>query len=163
MWEREYALSAPPIDTVVARHEWARHLGERAALGALRLCFQDWIADAGLVSVTTTVLQEVPFAPATQAFHSLVRLAYGIEAGHAGEIAAGLASLISSHLPIDVSPEENRTARRADAGFDHVAQALSGTAFQGTSITSRLRAVSTDVRFGRALLTPQPKWRYWTI
>ncbi|NPT44168.1 DUF4243 domain-containing protein [Paraburkholderia sp. 1N] len=154
MWEREYALSAPPIDAVIARHEWARHLGERAAFGALRLCFQDWIADAGPDPVITTVLQEVPFAPATQAFHSLIRLAYGIEAGHAGEIAAGLASLISSHLPIDVSPEENRTARRADAGFDHVAQALSGTAFEGTSITSRLRAVGADPRFGNAVLAP---------
>ena len=154
MWEREYALSAPPIDAVIARHAWARHLGERAAFGALRLCFQDWIADAGPVPVITTVLQEVPFAPATQAFHSLIRLAYGIEAGHAGEVASGLASLISSHLPIDVSLEENRTAESADAGFDHIAQALSGTAFEGTSITSRLRAVGTDPRFGRAVLAP---------
>ena len=116
-----------------------------------------------LVSVITTVLQDVPFAPTTQAFHSLIRLAYGVEAAHPGKIASGLASSISSHLPIDLSLERNRTADGIDAGFDQVAQALSGTAFQGTSITSRLRAVSTDVRFGRALLTPQPKWRYWTI
>ncbi|MFM0213589.1 questin oxidase family protein [Paraburkholderia sediminicola] len=154
MWQREYALSAPPIDAVIPRHEWARHLGERAAFGALRLCFHDWIADAGPVPVITTVLQEVPFAPATQAFHSLIRLAYGIEAGHTGEIAAGLASLISSHLPMDVSLEENRTAESVDAGFDQVTQALSGAVFQGTSITSRLRAVATDVRFGRAVPVP---------
>lgn len=154
MWQREYALSAPPIDAVIARHEWARHLGERAAFGALRLYFHDWIADAGPVPVITTVLQEVPFAPATQAFHSLIRLAYGIEAGHTGEIAAGLASLISSHLPMDVSLEENRTAESVDAGFGKVTQALSGAVFEGTSITSRLLAVATDVRFGRAVLVP---------
>jgi hypothetical protein len=154
MWEREYALSAPPVGAIIPRHEWARHVGERAAFGALRLCFQDWIADAGPVSVITAVLQEVAFAPATQAFHALIRLAYGIEARHAGEIAAGLASLISSHLPIDVSLDKNPHAQNVDAGFDHVADALRGVALPGNSITSRLSAVATDVRFGKAVLAP---------
>src|SRR5471032_2678946 len=46
MWEREYALSAPPIDAIISPHEWAGYLGEMDAFGALRLCFQDWIAHA---------------------------------------------------------------------------------------------------------------------
>ncbi|MGA7812697.1 questin oxidase family protein [Caballeronia sp.] len=153
-WEREYAMSAPPVDAIISRYDWAHHLGKRAAFGALRFCFQDWIADAGPVPVITAVLQEVPFAPATQAFHALIRLAYGIEAGHVGEIAAGLASLISSHLPIDVRLDQNRVAESANAGFDHVAHALSDVAFPGNSITSRLVAVATDVRFGMAVLAP---------
>jgi hypothetical protein len=115
MWERDYALRAPPVDATISRHGWARHLGERPAFGALRLCFLDWIADAGPVPVVTAVLQEVPFSPATQAFHSLIRLAYGIETGHSGEIASGLASLISSHLPIEVRLDENRRAESVDA------------------------------------------------
>jgi Questin oxidase-like len=154
MWERKYALSAPPIDVIIPRHEWAGYLGERAAFGALRLCFQHWIADAGPFPVITAVLQEVPFAPATEAFHALIRLAYGIEAAHMGEIASGLASLIASHLPIDVSLDENRTADSVDAGLDHIAMALSGLVFPRSSITSRLQAVTTDVRFGRAILAP---------
>jgi hypothetical protein len=154
MWEREYALSAPPVDGGISRHGWAGHLGERPAFGALRLCFLDWIADAGAVPVITAVLQEVPFAPATQAFHALIRLAYGIEARHSGEIASGLASLISSHLPIDVRLDENRRAESVEAGFDHVAQALNGMAFPGNSITARLRAVANDERFGTAVLAP---------
>lgn len=154
MWAREYALNAPPVDAIISRHEWAGHLGERAAFGALCRCFQDWIADTGPIPVITAVLQEVSFAPATQAFHSLIRLAYGIQAGHAGEIAAGLASLISSHLPIDVRLDENRTAESIDAGFDHVSQALRGAALPRNSITSRLRAVATDGRFRRAVLGP---------
>jgi hypothetical protein len=153
-WEREYALSAPPVEAVISRHEWARHLGDRAAFGALRLCFQDWIADAGPLTVITAVLQGAPFAPATQAFHGLIRLAYGIEAGHAGEIASGLASLISSHLPIDVSLDEARKAQSVEAAFDQVAEALSGVALPRDSITSRLRAVATDERFGKAVLAP---------
>jgi hypothetical protein len=154
MWEREYALSAPPVDATISRNDWKRHVGEREAFGALRLCFLDWIVDAGPVPVITAVLQAVPFAPATQAFHSLIRLAYGVEAGHAGEIAAGLASLISSHLPIDVSLDKNPRAESVDAGFDHAARALSGTVFAGSSITARLRVVASDVRFGTAVLAP---------
>jgi hypothetical protein len=154
MWEFEYALSAPPVDAVIARYDWVRHLGDRPAFGALRLCFLDWIADAGPASVITTVLQEIPFAPATQAFHSLIRLAYGIEAGHDGEIASGLASLISSHLPIEVRLDDNHRAESVATGFDHVAQAVSGAAFPGNSITARLRAVTGDARFANALLAP---------
>ncbi len=154
MWEREYALSAPPVDTIISRHEWTGHLGERAAFGALRLCFRDWIADAGAVAAITAVLQEVPFAPVTGAFHALIRLAYGIQAEHAGEIASGLASLISSHLPIQVSVDETRTAQSAGAGFDHVVDALSGLALPHGSIVARVHAVVTDVRFGKAILAP---------
>ena len=154
MWECEYALSAPPVDTIVSRHEWLRQLGNTAAFGALRLCFLDWIAEAGSVPVITAVLEEVPFAPATQAFHALIRLAYGIEAAHPGEIASGLAALISSHLPIDARFDEARTAENVQAGFDNVVRAIDDSVVQGNSITSRLRAVAGDVRFRQAVLAP---------
>jgi hypothetical protein len=153
-WEREYALSAPPVDKIIPRHEWTRHLGMRNAFGALRLCFLDWITDAGPLPVITSVLQSVPFAPATQAFHSLIRLAYGIEAGHDGEIAAGLASMISSDLPIDVKPHKNHQVDSIEAGFDTVARAMHGVMLPRDSITARLRAVATNERFAEALLAP---------
>jgi len=154
MWEREYALSAAPVDTIVSRHEWSRQLGNAAAFGALRLCFLDWIAEAGAVPVIAAVLEEVPFAPATQAFHALIRLAYGIEAAHPGEIASGLAALISSHLPIDACFDGSRTAENVDAGFDSVVRAIDDSVVQGDSITSRLRAVACDVRFRQVVLAP---------
>lgn len=154
MWEREYALSAVPVDTLISRRDWSRNLGNTAAFGALRLCFLDWIAQAGPIPVVTEVLQQTPFAPATQAFHAIIRLAYGIEAAHSGEIASGLASLISSHLPLDVAMDETHVADSVDAGFAHVAQAMSGVVVQGSSITSRLRAVTTDAKFAGAVLAP---------
>jgi hypothetical protein len=70
-WEREYALLAPPVDTTVSRSEWKAHLGERAAFGALRLCFCDWIRDVGAVrkrdftllhTVTATHAARIVFA-----------------------------------------------------------------------------------------------------
>jgi hypothetical protein len=154
MWEREFALSAPPIDATITRYEWARHVGNGDAFGALRLCFLSWIADIGHVPVITAVLQEIPFAPAALAFHALIRLAYGMEAKHAGEIASGLAALVSSHLSIDVQVDESRTAESAYAGISKVVQAMSGVAFQGNSITSRLRAVAADERFAMAIQAP---------
>ncbi len=104
-WEREVALIAPPVDTTITRRDWTEHLGDLAAFGALRQCFQDWVMDAGPVPVIEAVLQAGRFAPASNAFHALIRLAYGIEAGHAGEIASGLASFVASYLPIDVTLE----------------------------------------------------------
>lgn len=154
MWEREYALSAPPVGATISRYEWARHVGNGAAFGALRLCFLSWIDDIGHVPVITAVLKEVSFAPATLAFHALIRLAYGIEAKHAGEIASGLAALVSSHLPIDVHINESQIAESADAGFSNVVRAMSGMVFQGNSITSRLRSVAADVRFAMAIQAP---------
>ena len=154
MWEREYALSAPPVDTIIVRREWSSHLGNTAAFGALRLCFLDWMADDNPDTVITAVLNDVPFAPATGAFHALIRLAYGIEAAHRGEIASGLAALISSHLPIDVDFAENPAAASADAAFVRVARAMGDDVVQGNSITARLRAVAGDDRFRRAILAP---------
>lgn len=153
-WEREYALSAPPVEMVIAREEWSRQLGNAAAFGALRRFFLDWITEVGSVPVIVAVLNEVPFAPATQAFHALIRLAYGIEAAHSGEIASGLAALVSSHLPVDVQFDETRAAGSVEAGFEHVVDAMGGAAVEGSSITSRLRAVANDARFRQAVLAP---------
>ncbi|WP_321786310.1 questin oxidase family protein [Paraburkholderia sp. J94] len=154
MWALKYALNAPPVVTRISRREWQTHVGERAAFGALRLCFLDWIADAGAAAVIKTVFSEVAFAPATQAFHAIIRLAYGVEAGHAGEIAAGLASLISSHLPIEIRPDERRREAEAVESFDHIAKAFGGVAFTQDSITARIRAVAADPRFDIAVLAP---------
>ncbi|UVS95518.1 questin oxidase family protein [Burkholderia glumae] len=153
-WEREVALIAPPVDTTITRRDWTEHLGDLAAFGALRQCFQDWVMDAGPVPVIEAVLQAGRFAPASNAFHALIRLAYGIEAGHAGEIASGLASFVASYLPIDVTLENHRRADSIEAAFDHVTQALRGTMLPQDFITSRLRAVAGDVRFGKAMLAP---------
>jgi hypothetical protein len=154
MWERKYALPAPRIEVTIERREWSRQLGNPAAFGALRACFLDWIADEGAIPVITEVLRAVPFAPATGAFHAVIRLAYGIEAAHAGEIAAGLAALVSSHLPITVHVDESRRAESVDVAFHEVAQAMADDAVQANSITARIRAVANDARFQRAVLAP---------
>jgi hypothetical protein len=155
MWERKYALPAPRIEVTIERREWSRQLGNPAAFGALRACFLDWIADDGAFPVITEVLRAVPFAPATGAFHAVIRLAYGIEAAHTGEIAAGLAALVSSHLPVTVNVDGSRRAASVDVAFYEAARALADDdAIQANSITARIRAVANDARFQRAVLAP---------
>jgi hypothetical protein len=156
MWEREYALQAPAVETVISRSEWPHYLGQPAAFGALRVAFLDWISDEGPLPVIVSVLEQVPFAPATGAFHALIRLAYAVEAAHHGEMASGLAALISSHLPVAVPFRGNGAAETVDAAFIQVARAVSGDIVAGGSITSRLRAVANDERFRRAIPAPPP-------
>jgi hypothetical protein len=153
-WTHEYALSAPPVERVIARRDWARHLGDAAAFGALRGVFLDWIAEDGAPPVLAAVLRDAPFAPASGAFHALIRLAYGLEAGHAGEIAAGLAALVAGHLPLDHSLDGLPRADSARAAFERAAQAMGGAGVQGEMITTRLRKVGDDARFKAALLAP---------
>ncbi|HTI16613.1 MAG TPA: questin oxidase family protein [Trinickia sp.] len=154
MWEREYALPAPGGSPIIGRSEWSRHLGDTAAFAALRLCFLDWIAEDGAITVINGVLNEVPFAPASGAFHALIRIAYGIEAEHRGEIASGLAALVSSHLPIAVNINGSRCAESVDAAFSGAARVMGNDVVGGHSIAARLRAVADDVRFRQAIPAP---------
>jgi hypothetical protein len=156
MWKREYAVSASPVDTTISRHAWLNHVGDGKAFGVLRACFLEWIVDDGYVSVVSTVLEGIPFAPATLAFHALIRLAYGIEAEHAGEIASGLAALVSSHFPIKVDVDVARRAQSVRSGFTEAVSTMKGGVFQGNSITARLRAVAMDPRFAIAVRAPPP-------
>lgn len=154
MWAREYALNAVPVGTIVRRHAWWQYLGNQGAFGALRLCFLNWITDVGALPVITTVLEEAPFAPATLAFHALIRLAYGMEAKHHGEIATALAAYVSSHLPVELELDASAPAESAEAGFERVIQAMRDVVVPGQSITARLGVVAGDARFRAAVLAP---------
>lgn len=154
MWERKYALPAPKIEAAIGRRKWSGQLGNGAAFGALRACFLEWIDDEGSLAVIADVLKGVPFAPATGAFHALIRTAYGIEAAHHGEIAAGLAALVSSHLPVSVDFDGNDAAESVDAAFARANRAMNDDVVPGNSITARLRFVASDARFTQAVLAP---------
>jgi len=146
-WEHQYAILEAPSDTEIARNTWSAHLGQREQFQALRRCFEAWLAEAGTAAVVAAILTEIPAAPATIAFHAWIRLAYGIESAHRGEIAAGLAALVVGHLPIAVSMEGRSCAASVEAGLAHLSQRCGGLRFEGNSITARLRAVAQEPRF----------------
>jgi len=153
-WEREYALLLPQHAEPVARAAWPAQQGRREAFDAVKLCFEGWLAEADAAQVLAAVLQQIPAAPGSGAFHAWIRLSYGLEAAHAGEIAAGLAALVVGNLAIPVALIEPVAASSVDAALARLAQVFCGTAFAGNSITGRLRAVAADSRFAAALTAP---------
>jgi hypothetical protein len=151
MWEEKYALPAAKIGAPVARDEWQLALGQAERFEALQQCLLAWIEQDGVQAVLTEVLSKIPFAPGTSAFHALIRLAYGLEAQHHREIAAGLACLISRNLPIAVDFATRPMLESARQGLDRLSQAMAGGDFSGGSIVTSLRAVAADPRFIPAL------------
>ncbi|MEO6921077.1 MAG: questin oxidase family protein [Collimonas sp.] len=153
-WERRFAvLEAPPVMRI-ERGSWPAHIGQPEAFAALRLCFQDWIMVEGTDAVLAQVLSRLPFAPASGAFHAVIRLSYGLEAMHDGEIAAGLAALVSGNLPVAIDTDEHAAAASASAGLAALSAILHGTVFQGDWITARMRAVTMNPMFRSALPAP---------
>ncbi len=145
-WEQHFALPADSDVTPVARENWQTELGGDNFSG-LQNCFIDWINQAGTEPVLQAVLQAIPFAPSSGAFHALIRLAYGLSVAHVPEIAAGLAYLVVANLAIPALPENTTSVARPDMALAILSQAMAGSQYPGPSIVGRLRAVAADARF----------------
>ncbi|MES3022649.1 MAG: questin oxidase family protein [Pseudomonadota bacterium] len=143
-WKHRYALAAPPLGRTIEAGNWRVCVGDASAFGACRAYFAGAIGNAGADAVLIDVLSELPFAPASQAFHAVIRLAYGLDAQHSGEIAAGLAALVCTNLPIETSDAEIAPAASVREGLASLAHAFGGVSFEGPSITARLRAATCD-------------------
>lgn len=155
-WENQFALPALPVSIPVSRQTWHLQLGRVDQFEALQVCLQQWIAEAGVQPVLLEVLQKIPFAPATGAFHALIRLAYGLEARHTGEIAAGLAFLITRNLDIDLNLKQRAVAPNASEALVRLSKAMAGKVYVGVSIVSKLRAVVADSHFDSVLQAVPP-------
>lgn len=155
-WEHEFALPAAPIGTPVPRTAWPQQVGRLAQFEAVQNCLQQWISQVGAQTVMLEVLQKIGFAPASGAFHALIRLAYGLEAQHTGEIAAGLAFLITRNLDIAMSLDQRQMCTTASAALAHLSKAMNGSVYAGDSIVSKLRMVVADPRFDSALPAVAP-------
>ena len=154
-WERRYAIvAAPGVLDLAHTGDWRDLRGQGAAFAVCRALFVSRIGEFGSRAVLTDVLAQAPFAPASGAFHALIRLAYGLEEEHAGEIAAGLAALVCAPLPIDVGPAGRAAAASTREGFAALAEGMAGARYSGGAITARLRAVVRDARFAALLLAP---------
>lgn len=93
----------PPPEPWPAGEPWPDHLGDTRWWPRYRSLFAEWLQAEGhelLTPVLPRLLQGVGAA----AFHGLIRTAYGLQAGHAGEIADGLAYWACRWLPLDGRP-----------------------------------------------------------
>lgn len=153
-WSQKYAIIDTQAGVPIEDGDWLARLGNPAAFGSLRRHFCALIDANGACAVISEVLSQAPYAPATGAFHAIIRTAYGIEAGHAGETAAGLAAYVATSLPVCIELAGRQPALSVEEGFSILSQQFAGRDWDGRSITARLKAIAADPDFEMALRAP---------
>ena len=84
-------IAAPPPRESVSSEHWRDHIGRRESYSALAAFFSKEIAEQGWESTVAKYLPRLISGWVKDAFHPLIRLAYGIEFEVPSEIATGLA------------------------------------------------------------------------
>jgi hypothetical protein len=84
-------VAAPPPNESVSVENWRDHIGRRESYSALVGFFRKEIAGQGWEPTVAKYLPQLISGWVKDAFHPLIRLAYGIEFEVPSEIAAGLA------------------------------------------------------------------------
>jgi Questin oxidase-like len=84
--------------------EWRPRLGQPKAWPLYRDLFRQWLAHDGSAEMLAQILPWLMPGCGASAFHGLIRTAYGLEAGHAGEVADGVAYWACRYLPLGELP-----------------------------------------------------------
>ncbi len=113
--------AAPPAVDWPAGEPWKAAFGEPAAWAAYRALFAQWLVHESRDAVLAQVLPALMPGCGAAAFHGLIRTAYAVESGHAGELADGLAYWACRFLPL---PDAGERGREDDPGV--VLDALRG-------------------------------------
>jgi Questin oxidase-like len=153
-WEENRALPRRDSGREIDRNDWHQHIGEAQMFDALSDCFRRRVLDRGSTEVIGAVFPQVSCGVAAAAFHGLIRLAYGIEADHAGEIGAGLATLCSRYVDLGIEVDRTPSTASVKTAFAQLADALGGAAFTGQGIIGKMRAAASDPRFRAAFSSP---------
>ncbi|MFZ6766260.1 questin oxidase family protein [Undibacterium sp. Di26W] len=150
-WRDHYSLPAETPLQQIDYADFASCLGNRPVFSGLQTCFLHRIAERGSSEVVREVLAAIPVAPATTAFHALIRLSYGLQSGHDAEIAAGLAALVVANFAIDIAMHDHLPAASVADGFKQIADHMGGKKFERRMIAERMAAVTKDSRFVKSL------------
>lgn len=153
-WSEHYAILETRPGVAIPGGDWLAHVGNPAAFSSLRWHFLEAIGRGGAPAVIAEVMRRAPHAPATGAFHAIIRIGYGIEAGHAGEIASGLAAYVATNLTVGNDGADRDAALSVEEGFARLSDQLAGRDWPVGSITGRLKAIAADPAFRRALQSP---------
>ncbi|PRC93814.1 questin oxidase family protein [Solimicrobium silvestre] len=135
----------------ITQQTWPQQLNQTDNFSQLQIFFKNWITQTSADQVLIEVLNQIPAAPASVAFHAIIRLAYGLEVNHSGEIAAGLAALVVGNLPISIEFRNKEPAANVLDGLAALSTEMKGFDTQEINITDRIRAVVADPRFARTV------------
>jgi hypothetical protein len=153
-WVEKYAIPEASPRIAIGAENWSAFTGVPQAFGSLQACFAEWMIADGPNAVIEAVLRQAPLAPATDAFHAIIRIAYGIEQAHASEIAAGLASYVAASLPCRVDFAGREALASPEEGFEVLSDRFANAVWPGRSITDKLKAVAATRDFGESLRLP---------
>jgi hypothetical protein len=156
-WEDNRALPRRESSRQVEHGQWQQYIGDGSMFAALSDYFQQRILDSDSAEVITAVFPAISRGVGAAAFHGLIRLAYGIEVDHPGEIAAGLATLCSRYVDLRLSSRKAPSSTTVAAAFRRIADAVRGSSFTGQGIIGRMVAAASDARLRAAFSVPPTK------
>nr|WP_316638397.1 questin oxidase family protein [uncultured Roseateles sp.] len=154
-WAQHKALPHVDAPPAAQARQWSAWRGQARAFEPLSRGFAERVVQEGAAAVVGEVWADLGSGVATNAFHALIRVAYGLEADHAGEIGAGLASLVVAHLPLDLSLDDVPTVSSVPVALERIHLSLAGAHAVTASITSALRAAAADPRLAQSLSLPE--------
>ncbi len=129
--------------------DWSDHLGHVDAFADLFDTFRTMLGDEGAAPVLRRVLPRLMPGVGAAAFHGLIRTAYGVAAGHAGETAAGMAYWACRYLPLEAPAAPAVDQRDPAAWVQALAADLAGISVEGGLIFERMRVVAGSAAFAR--------------
>ena len=125
-------------------------LGQIAAYPRWRDHFLAQLGHQDIASVVRAALRYLMPGSGAAAFHGLIRTAFGVDAGHRGEVAAGLAYWAARYLPLtsELPPAGELACERWLAQIE---SALRGWRATGGLIFEDMQRIAADPRFGAHL------------
>jgi hypothetical protein len=121
---------------------WPGRFGQRRAWPLYLDLFEQRIGHEGAAAVLQQTLPALLPGVAAAAFHGLIRTAAGVQAGHSGEVAQGLAHWASFHLRLGAMPEAPDRGTEADPAV-LLRRLAAGTSATGL-IADRMRIAASD-------------------
>lgn len=128
--------------------DWQSGLGRFDAFADLHAGFAQRVQAQGAAATLRAVLPVLMEGVGAAAFHGLIRTAYAVQAGHDGELAAGLAYWACRHLPLP-APEPAAPAQREPRDWLAALAAEIDVRIEGGLIFEQMRAVGRQAAFAR--------------
>ena len=141
--------AAPPPGDWPAGDPWQERFGDPSAYPAYRALFAQWLLHEPAEAVLAQVLPALVRGCGAAAFHGLIRTAYAVEAGHAGELVDGLAYWSCRHLALPAGAAEQGGEEDPQAVLQALWQALAGWRSGERLIVQRMRDAARQPAFAR--------------
>ena len=141
-YQRRLIPQEPPVE-LITQENWRHYLGRREAYAGLREFFAAQVDGLGWQEVLTRYLPGLVSGWVKDAFHPLIRLAYGIEFRLPSEIASGLAYLSSAGNDSALAALAERSPAPGDAGtYLASLQSLRNASYTEGRFNARYRAAA---------------------